>query len=217
MCNTYTLCSSNEAVLVNAYYVAPHHSVASVSYTIAEGSHTATKLGLFYEGYNVGYIANYSYSRVSYLMNNVSGTSNSQLIYIPTDAELASMPFVDEDNKAAFKEWLATDSYTRKHRGEYSVRNCAVAPWVNRFNVKVAQDFYFNIAGKRNTLELALDIKNAGNLINSNWGTYKQLTSATVLNYDADNNQYKFTAPEWKTYNSLASTWQMLFSAKLFF
>lgn len=211
--NTYCINGSNEPVLGNAYYVAPHRVIASAAYTIKEGSHGATKLSLFYEGYNIGFISSYSYSRVSYLMNNVSGgTGASQLIYIPTATELQGMPFTSEENKAAYEAFIASDKYLSKHRGQYSERNGALAPFLNRINFRVAHDWYFNIAGKKQTIEIGLDIKNVGNLLNSNWGVYKQMTTNTILKY-ADG-AYTFTQPEWKPYNNLTSTWQMLLSAR---
>ena len=226
--NTYCINGSNEPVLGNAFYVAPHRVIGNIAYTINEGKHAATKLSLFYEGYNIGYISSYSYSRVSYLMNNVSGgTGASQLIYIPTAAELQSMPWGDitdkdgnitqsaADNKAAFEAFISSDKYLSKHRGQYSERNGAVAPWLNRFNFRIAQDVYFNIAGKKQTVEIGLDIKNVGNLFNSNWGVYKQMTTNTILKYE--NDVYTFTKPEWKNLASVNSTWQMLLSVRYAF
>ena len=76
----------------------------------------------------------------------------------------------------------------------------------------MAQDFYFDICGKKHTLELSADINNVGNLLNSNWGVNKVLSSNSILSYKKG--VYNFTAPVWKNYNSLSSTWSMLFSAK---
>ena len=211
--NTYCLNGSNEPVLGHAYYVAPHRAIANASYTIKEGAHAATKLSAFYEGYNIGFFSSYSYSRMSYLMNNVSGAGKaSQLIYIPTESELKNMPFEEESNRNAYEKFIASDKYLSKHRGEYSVRNGVIAPWLNRVNVRVAQEVYFNVAGRKQTLEIGLDVKNVGNLINDSWGAYKILSSNVILNY-ADG-KYKFTEPTWSNYNSLASTWQMLLSAR---
>ena len=148
-------------------------------------------------------------------MNNVSGGAASQLIYIPTDSELNNMPFADAANKAAFKDFLASDKYCSAHRGEYIKRNSINAPWNNRFDLKIAQDIMFNVAGRQQTIELGIDVKNVGNLINSEWGTYKQLSSTSVLSYKEGS--YTFSEPTWNTYNKLASTWQMLFSARYFF
>lgn len=198
-------------------YTAPNRVIANASWTIKEGKYTATKLAIFYEGYNLAYSASgYSSSRFSYCMNNVSITGNGSLsqqtIYIPTEAQLANMPFSSDENKAAYAEFLATDKYTKNHRGEYALRNCCVAPWFNRFNARVAQDFYFDIAKKRQNVEVGVDFKNIANLFNSNWGVLKQLKSDTILTYK--DNKYTFTAPTWNNYNSTASTWQILLSVK---
>ena len=213
--NIQTINGVNEPMLGNAYYVSPNRVIANASYTINEGKVAATKLSAFYEGYNIGYMSSYSNSRFSYLMNNVSGAGKAgQLIYIPTTEELKAMPFTSEENKEEYEAFIASDKYLSKHRGQYSERNGVVAPFLSRINVRVAQEFYFNVAGKKNTLEIGLDIKNLGNMINSNWGVYKQLSSNSIITYDKSANTYTFTAPTWKPYNSLASTWQMLLSAR---
>ena len=205
---------ANHPELGYANYVTPNRVIASVGYTINEGSHTATKLGLFYEGSNVAYLqGSGSFSRHSYLINNVSGAGKAtQTLYVPNAAELAAMPFADDLNKKAFSDFIEGDKFLSSHRGEYSVRNNVVAPWRSTVNIKVAQDFYFNIAGRQHTLELSADINNFGNMLNSNWGVYKVLSSAQILTYNKG--EYTFTAPTWNTYNNLASTWSMLFSAK---
>ena len=190
-------------------FVAPHRVIGAIGYTIDEGKRTATKLGLFYEGCNMG-VYGYNYMpRHSYLINNVSGMGNSpQLMYIPTVDELAAMPFVSEENKAAFEEYISNDRYLSKHRGEYSKRNAGVAPWLNRINFKFSQEFYFNVTGHKHTLDVGLDINNLGNLFCSKWGAYKVLDSDVVLNYK--DNVYTFNQPTWSIYNNLSSTWQIL-------
>ena len=88
-------------------------------------SASGTTIGVFYEGYNHCYVGSYSYTRYSYTfgvrsgsyVNDVTGVSGSQnLMYIPTDAELANMPFSSEENKAAFKSFIENDSYLSSHR-----------------------------------------------------------------------------------------------------
>jgi hypothetical protein len=215
---------SNVAQLGHSSYVSPNRIIANISYRIKEGSFGATTLGLFYEGYNHCYVGSYSYTRRSYLMgtrsgnyvNPVTGDGGAlNLMYIPTDEELAVMPFADEANKAAFKSFLESDKYLSKHRGEYSVRGAAAAPWLHRFNLKVAQDFNFRVAKKQNTVQVALDINNLGNLLNSDWGLHKKLNSDTVLEWDGTNYTYK--APQWSKVTTYASTWEMLLSLRWFF
>ena len=173
-------------------------------------------------------MGSYSYTRYSYTfgvrsgsyVNDVTGVSGSQnLMYIPTDADLENMTFVSEDNKAEFKQFIENDSYLSSHRGQYSERGAKVAPWQNRINVKVAQDFTLNIANKPTTLQLGVDINNFANLLNSNWGLCKQVSTENILEISkADaTGVYTFNAPTVKTYRSTFNTWQLLLSARLFF
>lgn len=208
-------CNSPELGLTG--YVAPHRVIAAISYNIKEGNYTATKLGLFYEGMNMGiYNGNYC-SHHSYLIQNVSGLTSPQLIYIPTAEELAAMPFESEENRAAFEEFISNDKYLSKNRGHYSMRNGGKSPWVNRINFKVEQEFYFDILGRRQTLNVGVDFNNLGNLLCSKWGAYKVLDNEVVLKYDSDSGNYTFTPSTWSVYNNLSSTWQILLHLKYSF
>ena len=218
--NTMTYCvnGSNMPELGHSAYVSPNRVIANVSYRIDEGSFGATTLGLFYEGYNHAYVGDYSYTRYSYTMGNVTGDGGcNNLIYVPTEENLASMTFKDEANKAAFNEFIENDRYLRKIRGQYSERGGVVAPWQHRFNFKIAQDFNFNVASRKNAIQLALDINNLGNLLNSNWGVYNRLEKDQVLTYDSATGTYTFTAPKWSKIATVSSTWNMLLSLRWFF
>ena len=215
---TYSSMGSNVAELGHSAYVSPNRLIANVSYRIDEGSFGATTLGLFYEGYNHCYVGGYSYTRYSYTMNNVTGDGGANnLIYIPTTEDLAKMTFKDDANKAAFNEFIEADKYLSRNRGEYSERGGVVAPWQHRFNFKVAQDFDFRVAGRKNTIQVGLDINNLGNLLNSKWGTYDRLSGDQLLKYDAKTSTYEFTAPTWSKLTTVASTWEMLLSLRWFF
>ena len=215
---TYSSMGSNIAELGHSAYVSPNRLIANVSYRIDEGNFGATTLGLFYEGYNHCYVGGYSYTRYSYTMNNVTGDGGANnLIYIPTDKELADMPFADEANKEAYKAFLSSDKYLSSHRGQYSERGGVVAPWQHRFNFKVAQDFNFNVAKKKNTIQVALDINNLGNLLNSDWGTIQQMSSDQILKWDSATSTYTFTQPTWNKLTTVSSTWEMLLSLRWFF
>ena len=212
--NTYNVNGNNTPELGFSNYVAPNRVIANLNYHFTEGR-LGTNVGLFYEGFNIGYYSGYSYSRVSYVMNNVSGTSAYQLLYIPTNEDLNNMHFVSDENKAEFKSFIENDDYMSTHRGQYEQRNAIVAPWLNRINFHIAQDFNFKVAGKTNTIEVAADVKNIGNLLYNKWGSYKVLSNNVVLNYatDADGNGvYTFTEPTWKDYANTASTWSAVLS-----
>jgi hypothetical protein len=213
--NTHNVNDCNTPELGFTRYVAPHRVIAAIGYNIKEGSRTATKLGLFYEGLNMG-VYNESFgSRRSYLIENVSGLTSPQLIYIPTVEELAAMPFVSEENRAAFEEFITSDRYLSKHRGEYSKRNGGMVPWINRINLKVSQEIYFNVKGQKHTLDVGVDLNNIANLFCSRWGAYRELDNEIVLKYE--NRSYTFTPSSWSYYNNLYSTWQVLVHVKYLF
>ena len=224
----YSVNGSNKPELGHSAFVSPNRVIANIGYKIQEGKHLATTLGLFYEGFNHCFVGGYSYTRYSYTfgvrsgryVNDVTGVGGSQnLMYIPTDADLAKMNFKDEANKAAFKEFIENDSYLSKHRGQYSERGAKVAPWQNRLNLKVAQDFILDVAGKPTTLQVGVDVLNVANLINSNWGLTKQVSSENILEISKAGSEgvYTFNAPTVKNYRNTFNTWQLLLSARLFF
>lgn len=207
----------NSPELGYSYYVTPNRLIANASYTIYEGPYTATKLGLFYEGYNVGYVGSYNQARYSYLLttDQNTGINTAQLLYIPTEDELAAMPFADEANRDAFGAFIAGDRYLSAHRGEYCLRNGAICPWVNRISFKIDQEFYFNVGGRKTTLQIGADVNNIANLLNSNWGCLQQLSSETILQYK--NGNYTFTEPNWHNYNNFLSTWNVLLHCRYTF
>lgn len=213
--NTANVNDCNSPELGYATYVTPHRVIAAIGYNIREGSRTATKLGLFYEGLNTGVYNGGFRSHRSYLIENVSGLTSPQLIYIPTQEELAAMPFASEENRAAFEEFISSDPYLSKHRGEYSKRNGGKVPWVNRINFKVSQEIYFNVDGHKQTLDLGVDFNNLTNLFCSKWGAYQVLDNEVILRYRDGN--YTYTPSTWSYYNSLASTWQILLHVRYAF
>ncbi len=213
--NTPNVNDCNSPEIGYSGFVAPHRVLASFSYAIKEGKRTATKLGLLYEGLNMGIYDGFYMSRRSYLIENVSGLTSPQLIYIPTSEELAAMPFVSEENRAAFEEFISSDKYLSKHRGSYSKRNGGIAPWVNRIDFKIAQEFYFYPKGHKHTLDVGVDFHNIANLFCNKWGAYKVLDNDIVLKYD--NGYYTYTPSTWSIYNDLSSTWQILVHLKYAF
>jgi hypothetical protein len=67
-----------------------------------------------------------------------------------------------------------------------------------------------------------VDIENLPNLISKNWGTYKQITSNTLLSYS--NGQYSYNLVNgarhlttYQKYQGLASTYKVMFSVRYTF
>ena len=138
----------------------------------------ATTISVFYEG---GAQGRFSYVYSNNIVRDGAGSFN--LLYVPKDN--TEITFVDQTVKDkdginvlwtaaaqsdAFFAYVDQDKYLKTRKGQYAERNGAVMPWRNQFDVKVMQEFFVKVGGKRNTIQVSLDILNAGNLINKNWG-----------------------------------------------
>jgi hypothetical protein len=75
-----------------------------------------------------------------------------------------------QEQVAAFEAFIQQDDYLRSNRGSYVERNAVFGPIAYNADLSITQDIFRNVAGKRNTIQLRLDILNVGNLLNDNWG-----------------------------------------------
>lgn len=206
-------------------YVLPSRAIASASYRIPYArNHMATTLNVFYSGFSP-YGNSFAYVND---MNN-DGIAND-LIYIPS--RKGEVKFVSQADEDAFFAFVAQDKYLSKNMGKYAEAYSARAPWTHRFDVRFAQDFSINVAGKRNTLQFNMDIMNFGNLLNSEWGVNKTISQANngrILRYegrdaqntptfsmvkDSDGNYLKETYSTLYNYNQ---TWRLQLGVKYMF
>ncbi|MBW3129678.1 TonB-dependent receptor [Hymenobacter profundi] len=185
---TATVSGANNLPLAYNGNTLPHRVVGSLSYRREYLGHLGTTVSLFYEGASQG--------RFSYLYSadfNRDG-ANADLIYIPRDAsEITFVPittgrgadertlFTAQQQSDAFFAFIDQDKYLRKHKGQYAERNGATFPWRNQFDVKILQDLFTDLGGKRNTLQLSFDVFNVGNLLNNSWGRVQQRTFNNFL------------------------------------
>ena len=209
--NAFGVNGSNVHELGYSSYVTPNRVLLNVGWNWATGQHTTETIGLYYEGYNHCYIGGYSYTRYSYTMtSNVNGDGGSNsLVYIPTEAELETMTFTSEENKAAFNDFIKADSYLSSHRGQYAERGGAVAPWRHTFNAKYERTYKFK-GGE--SISFGVDVKNIANLFWRGWGNMQRLSSSDILKLNGNGSEdnpytYQFTNPTWNTYASTYSTW----------
>jgi hypothetical protein len=85
----------------------------------------------------------------------------------------------------AFFAYVDQDKYLSTRKGQYAERKGALYPWVNKFDLKLQQDFFIKVAGKRNIIQVSFDILNFGNLLNKKWGESRYLSNQqySLLNY----------------------------------
>ncbi|MBC6996057.1 carboxypeptidase regulatory-like domain-containing protein [Neolewinella lacunae] len=175
----------NDPELSFAGFDQPNRVVANLSYQMG-----GTTLGLFYDGGNA--------FRYSYTYSGNFGDASNRLIYVPEDAsELQFQEFTvgGETITAAMQAdildaYIDQDDYLSGIRGQIAERNGAVAPWVHRFDLRIAQELNL-VKGSSHRIQLTLDFLNIGNLFNSEWGVTQVPFQQNLLNYRGvgDNNQ----------------------------
>lgn len=186
--NAATVNGMNQEELGAPSYVMPHRIIGSIGYTKEYGKHFATSIGLFYEG---GPQGRTSYT---YTGNTLGDGSAFTLIYVPaseteltfsnynyTDKSGVTQTYTAAAQQADFWSYVNQDKYLKTRKGQYAERNGLVYPWVNQFDLKITQDYFVDIKGKRNKFQLGLDILNVGNLLNSDWGNKWGYTRNTIL------------------------------------
>jgi hypothetical protein len=203
--------------------------VGYLSYRKEYLKHTATTVTLFYTGQS-GELYSYGYADGS---SRFLGEDNQslELIYVPKDRNDINLIdiTVGENILTADQQWedlnafIEGDDYLSGRRGQYAERNHSRTPFTNIFDFRIAQDFYVNVGGKRNTLQVALDVFNLGNMINKDWGRIYYSSGAYYSNYplirmqgyETDNTTAKFSfqKPKGETWaiddsGILSSRWQ---------
>lgn len=155
-----------------------HRMYVQASYSKEYFSFGATTISAFWEARPSQ--QNFT-TRGSYVFNgdanNDGGTSND-LIYVPRDTSemnfvqfaAGGRTFTVAEQAAAFESYIQQDSYLRNRRGQYAERGGLSMPVSSKMDVSILQSVFRNIAGKRNSGQIRLDITNFGNLLNKNWG-----------------------------------------------
>ena len=155
---------------------------------------------------------------------NGDGNGGNDLIYVPTSSEVNQMNFSGAGEAAAYDAFIAQDDYLSGRRGGYAERYGAVSPWTTRVDVKFLQDYKIKVSeNKTNTIQFSIDVLNAGNMVNSNWGLIQQPNSVQPIGVNVDATgtpTYSFNANQTESFgydSSLASRWQMQFGLRYIF
>jgi hypothetical protein len=206
-------------------YVIPARAIASASYRLPyANNHMATTVNLFYNGSSAGGY-NFTYA------NDMNGDGYStDLIYIPK--EKGDIKFVSAADEDAFFKFMEQDKYLSKNKGNYAEAYSARAPWLHRFDLRLAQDFSIQAAGTKNTLQFSVDFLNFGNLINSEWGVPKNMVVANngrILRYEgrdasnvpsfsmAKDSNGQYLSESYSTNYHFSQTWRLQFGVRYFF
>jgi hypothetical protein len=179
--------NSNSPEMSYAGYVIPSRFIFSISYRKEYLKRLATGISLFFEGSSQGRFS-YTYSADF----NRDGQTND-LIYIPKDASeitfvtqtygsgASAITYTPEQQSALFFKYIEQDKYLSSRKGKYAERNGAKQPWRNQLDLRITQDVFTNLGGKKNTLQFTFDIFNFGNWLNKDWGTFDQINASAIL------------------------------------
>lgn len=199
-----------------------HRFIGSLNYRKEYAKNFGTSVGLFFEAARGG---RFSYTYAGDV--NGDGVGGNDLIFIPRNAsEITFVQRADgltpEQQWQAFNQFIEQDDYLSDNRGSIADRNGALGEWFTTIDLKIAQDFFINVGGKRNTLQLSLDILNLGNFVNSDWGVRQTPISRNPLQFEGyQGNTPTFTfvgnQDTFANDTSLLSRWQMQFGVRYMF
>ena len=225
-----------------ASYYQPNRIIANFSYKIDEGDYLSTTIGAIYELANNG-VNSYTYNGDL----NGDGNSGNDLMYIPKTIADINLVKVNSgglgtgttgvtDTRTAAQIWsqldafISNSTYLNTHRGQYAKRNATVAPYYSKLDLNITQDLKLKFGKTTNTLRFSLDVINAGNFINRDWGVVKIPTATNILKYEglmADGKTPSFSLPfqtgttpfvqPYQNSTGISSRWQMMFGIKYLF
>ncbi len=193
-----------------------------------------TLITLFYNGQSG---SPYSYVYNGSILNDAGQQSNYDLIYIPTKDDLENMTFIPNAysalvQKQSLNEFIESDRYLRKHRGQFAERNGARLPFTHTIDLRIQQDLKIKLKKKETRLSLIYDIFNFTQMLNKNWGRTYFLSNdqyALISFVGFENNttlkpQYQFTpfsGKPWTVQNSTApgnsARWISQLGIKIYF
>ncbi len=183
--------------------------MAFLSYRVEYADHLATTIGLYYSGI--------SGNRFSYVYNdngnlNGEGENEGNLIWVPNNqSEINLIDVMDDDGNVtmtAAEQWqnlnsfIESSDYLSDNRGGYAERNGARLPFESIVDLKITQDFYLNVGGKRHTLQATFDVFNFTNMLNKDWGVRRYITNDAyqIIDFvgfeeDGTTPQFNYTGP----------------------
>jgi hypothetical protein len=224
----------------------PNRYVGIIGYKIDYGTKYGGSTSI-----NLGYIGEqanpFSYSYGGDLNGDL--VTGNDLLFVPVKAtDIRFNPisqnlggstivlYTEAQQQEAFDKFIDQDPYLSKRRGQYVERNSNVLPMLHRVDLSLTQDFFVNIAGKRNSFQFRVDILNFTNFVNRDWGVSKRATATNILAVSAapsvannftpfytmafqtDNEGKRFLAKDtFQKNSSVSDVWQAQFTLRYTF
>lgn len=207
---------NNRLGLAYSDFDLPHRVVGAISYRLEYGGQFGGSSQV-----SIGYVGGSGTSRYSYTIAgdmNGDGVAGNDLLFVPAKASdltfvnttVAGTVYTPAQQAEAFDKFIDQDPYLSTRRGQYAERNGAILPWLNQYDLSFIQEFFVNVKGKRNTIQVRADIQNFANLLNSKWGVGQFVSNASPLAFvsvtAAGVPQYRLNTQTTRTLNTDGTT-----------
>ena len=155
-----------------------HRIFGQLSYEIDYLKFGKSGISLNFNGQTGGYFS-YVVGARNFLFVDDGGFDNNELFFVPASANEINLVDFERGGQTvtAAEQWTALDAFIsdqdglNDRRGNFAERNSGVIPFEFTTDLRFIQDFYIETGnGKRNTLQITLDIFNFTKLINDEWG-----------------------------------------------
>ena len=141
----------------------------------------------------LGYVGQQSNPFSYFVAGDLNGdrVRDNDLIYVPKSGSeikfqtltVGTTVYTEAQQQQALESFISQDSYLNSRRGQYAERNGSLLPYLHRFDLSVMQDFFVNVKGHKNTLQVRFDILNFGNMVDNGWGVSQRATAPALLNF----------------------------------
>jgi outer membrane receptor protein involved in Fe transport len=192
----------NDADLSTSRFEVPNRVTATLSWEKEIFGENLTKVNLVYtgrSGRNYSYVFTGGGAAGAFGGNDLADANSADnpgvnLFYVPTGAGDALVTG-DATFLSGLDAFIENDECLNKYRGEIIERNACNTGWVNRVNLRIAQEVEV-MDGHQ--VEFIFDIQNLGNLIDSDWGRLDaifQPSNVPLADVAIADGQYVYSAP----------------------
>ena len=178
----------NDGQALTADRNVPKSVKASLTWQHAFIGDYKTTISAFYSGHS-----GLPYSWIFSGDSNGDGITYQDPVYIPT----ANDPIVSYGKASTqlvqqFQDYIASNKYLSKHRGQIAGRNADSNGWINQLDMSFSQEVPGLFKGNKGVLRL--DVYNFLNLLDKNWGqtVYTGFNTRTLAGYNGVNAQGQY-------------------------